>query len=747
MGHKKILLVEDEEIVALLETNWLTNEGYEVLNASSGEEAVNLIVLNNIPIDLIIMDIDLGGGLDGIETAKEIIKIKDTPVIFLSSHTEKELLDRAEEVASYGFIIKDNKSNLLLTAVKMALKLFEANHKVRNANNILNAIAESSEDVLLFAVDSEYKYISFNRAYRDAIYKCHKKEISVGADIFKTLKPGVFADSVKQCLEKVLQGKSFSTTDKYTDENSVTIYWENYWNPVLNKDGETTGVICLTLDSSKKKMAEMQLEESAEKFKAIINASIDGFWLNNTEGKLMDVNPACCNMLGYSRDELLNMHINEIDVNENREAVKEHAKKIFEKGFDRFETRMRKKDGSLIDVEVSTTFYVGKKLILAFLKNITEKKIIEDELVKSEEKYRTIVTEMDQGLALHEIIKDNNGKVTDYKFVEINSSFENITGLKRSDILGKTVKEVLPNTEDYWIETYGKVAVTGIPMHYENYSIELDKYFSVYAFSPKENHFAVMVSDITKRTKEEMIIQRQNEELKEVNAAKDKLFSIIAHDLRGPFSGFMGLLEELVNDIDNFEKEDISRAAKVMSKNAKRIFELLNNLLEWSRLQLGKMEYHPELINLFMIVEETEDLFRPVFGSKNIIFNNSVNSEISVFWDKNMLLTILRNLISNAAKFTCPSGSITVDAKYSDSVVEISVSDTGIGIPNAVLPKLFSINGSTSSPGTSGEKGTGLGLMLCNELITKNYGSIKVNSEAGRGTSFIISLPASVKEV
>lgn len=745
MGQKKILLVEDEEIVALLETNWLINEGYEVLRASGGEEAVKLINRNNIPIDLVIMDIDLGVGPDGIETAKEIIKIKETPVIFLSSHTEKELLDRAEEVASYGFIIKDNKSNVLLAAVKMALKLFEMNHQIRNANNILNAIAESSDDVLLFAVNNEYKYISFNRTYRDAIIKYHKKEIYIGLDILKAISPGDFADCVKKYLDNALAGKSFTTIDKYIDKNSSVIYWENHWNPVLDQNGKTTGVICLTLDITGKKQAEIQLEESAEKFKAIIDASIDGFWLNDTEGKLIDVNNACCNMLGYKREELLNMYVSQIDIYENREEVRKHTEKILQKGFDRFETKMRKKNGSLIDVEVSTTFYEGKKLILAFIKNITEKKIVEKELVKSEEKYRTIISEMDQGLALHEIIQDNEGKVIDYVFLEVNPSFEKITGLMKRDIIGKTVKEVLPNIEGYWIETYGKVALTGTPMHYVNYSKELDKYFSVYAFSPGKNRFAVMVTDITRRTKEEKIIQRQNEELKEVNAAKDKLFSIIAHDLRGPFAGFLGLLEGLAEDIDNFEKEEIIHTAEIMYKNARKIFELLNNLLEWSRLQLGKIEYSPELINLFLIIEEMSELFRPVLVKKNIVFNNNIGPETFVMWDKNMLSTVLRNLISNAVKFTNKGGNIAVKAAYSGEGVEISISDTGIGIPENVLPGLFSINGSFSTQGTSGEKGTGLGLMLCSELINKNNGTIKVSSEAGKGTVFTITLPVPLK--
>ena len=182
-----------------------------------------------------------------------------------------------------------------------------------------------------------------------------------------------------------------------------------------------------------------------------------------------------------------------------------------------------------------------------------------------------------------------------------------------------------------------------------------------------------------------------------------------------------------------------------MSKNARKIFELLTNLLEWSRLQLGKIEYSPELINLFLIIEEMSELFRPVLVKKNIVFNNNIGPETFVMWDKNMLSTVLRNLISNAVKFTNKGGNIAVKAAYSGEGVEISISDTGIGIPENVLPGLFSINGSFSTQGTSGEKGTGLGLMLCSELINKNNGTIKVSSEAGKGTVFTITLPVPLK--
>ncbi|MDP4115481.1 MAG: PAS domain S-box protein [Bacteroidota bacterium] len=868
---KQILLVEDEAIIALLETNWLKNEGYIVYQAVNGEEAVKFYKENIIPIDLIIMDIDLGAGKDGIETAKEILKINDVPIVFLSSHTEREFVEKTDQITSYGFVVKDSRSTVLLAVVKMAFKLFDAHKEVKKTDVLLNAVLESSEEIYLFVVGKDYKYLSFNKKHKEAIYKYWGKEIEIGMNMLDVFSEQQFRERVKENIDRALSGESFITIEEHSDEKSSTVYWESHWNPIYNLKGKLIGLTCFVLNVTAKVQAETLLRESAGKFEAIIKVSIDGFWINDADGKLIDVNPACCSLLGYSRQELLNMSISQIDMLESSEDVKEHTMKIHAFGFDRFETKFRKKDGSSIDVEVSTTFNPENNLIIAFIKDIserkfseslikeselrlrravenapypimihtedgevqflnaawvrltgytfrdmpkvsmwkelaglkseyhrhdspdisydkdsiikdgeyyiktrdgkcliwdirsaalgrladgrsaiismatdiTEKKTIEEALIKSEEQYRMIVSEMDQGLAFHEIIQDKDGKVVDYRFLEINESYEKITGLKRENIIGKTVREVLPNIENYWIEVYGQVALTGIPIHFENLAAELDKYFSVYAYSPKKNHFAVMVTDVTKRTKEEKIIHKQNEELKEVNAAKDKLFSIIAHDLRGPFSGFMGLLEGLANNIDNFEKEDITRSAEVMHTTAKKIYELLNNLLEWSRLQLGKTEFKPKTINLFNIIEELEQLFRSATTNKSISFNNLVNPDIYISGDQNMLLTVLRNLISNAIKFTNLGGEVLINAREESEMIEILVSDNGVGIPQNLIENLFSIDAAFTTKGTNGEEGSGLGLMLCNELVKKNKGSIRVLSEVGKGTSFVILLPKS----
>ncbi|MGE5430776.1 MAG: ATP-binding protein, partial [Syntrophomonadaceae bacterium] len=234
--------------------------------------------------------------------------------------------------------------------------------------------------------------------------------------------------------------------------------------------------------------------------------------------------------------------------------------------------------------------------------------------------------------------------------------------------------------------------------------------------------------------------------LKELNADKDKFFSILAHDMRSPFTGLLGMSQYIADYNDIIPQGEIKELSGAIYGSAKKVYGLLTNLLEWSRLQMGKIEYLPSDINLYEISEEILDLLLPNVSSKYINMKNEISSEINVFADQNMVSTILRNLISNAIKFTNAGGEITLSSGIKDQYAEIRVSDTGIGMSDEVLEKIFRIDSKHTSTGTSGEEGTGLGLILCKELIEKNKGCIRVESQAGRGTEFLFTLPLAQKE-
>ena len=228
-------------------------------------------------------------------------------------------------------------------------------------------------------------------------------------------------------------------------------------------------------------------------------------------------------------------------------------------------------------------------------------------------------------------------------------------------------------------------------------------------------------------------------QLKEANATKDKFFSIIAHDLGNLFTGLIGLSDLLIegSPVESHNNDDLW----MLHNFSNRGFNLLKNLLEWSRLQTGKIKAHPEIMNLELVVNTGVDLLSPQLASKNI--RCSVALETKTVWmDGYMLNTVLRNLLANAVKFTPRNGQIEIRSHTEGTEVEISVKDTGVGIGAAELDKLFRIDVHHTTRGTAGESGTGLGLILCKEFVEKNNGTIEVKSELGKGSEFYIRLPA-----
>ncbi len=237
-------------------------------------------------------------------------------------------------------------------------------------------------------------------------------------------------------------------------------------------------------------------------------------------------------------------------------------------------------------------------------------------------------------------------------------------------------------------------------------------------------------------------LQEKNAQLQELNASKDKFFSIISHDLRSPFNALMGFGQLLCQRLAQEENQSESAAlAEKVHRSAKRLYDLLENLLTWSRIQRDVMEYDPETIDLEELAEDNVALFLSRAEQKNITLTQTIHPQTMAYADYNMVNTILRNLVSNAMKFTPPGGLISLSAQpYNETHLQIAVSDTGKGIPQADRNKLFRIDTHFTSTGTAGEKGTGLGLSLCKDLAEKNHGTIWVESELDKGSTFHFTL-------
>lgn len=235
-------------------------------------------------------------------------------------------------------------------------------------------------------------------------------------------------------------------------------------------------------------------------------------------------------------------------------------------------------------------------------------------------------------------------------------------------------------------------------------------------------------------------LQNQNLQLIQLNETKDKFFGIIAHDIRSPITALDSVGEQMSYYLAKNNQVKLRRLADRVDSTAKRLSSLLDNLLNWALLQTGTIPYNPISVDIKTVSDEILELYEPIASAKNIRLINNIEANQMVFVDESSLNAILRNLVNNALKFTTENGEVSISIKEEKEKFFIEINDTGTGISAEKLPTLFNIE-RKSSKGTAGEKGTGLGLMLCKELVELNKGTIKAFSELGKGSKFVFSIP------
>jgi PAS domain S-box-containing protein len=300
--------------------------------------------------------------------------------------------------------------------------------------------------------------------------------------------------------------------------------------------------------------------------------------------------------------------------------------------------------------------------------------------------------------------------------------------------------ELVGSPSPSWIgiplQTSDRVIGVLVLQHHEEENVYSEN--DVAFLSSIGNQIAIAIE--RKKSEEEIILK--NQLLETVNAEKDKFFSIIAHDLRGPLSAFVAATQILTEDIENMSVEEIKDIVDSMKSDASNVYTLLENLLEWSRLQRGVLEFRLERLMLNNLAEKAVTSVLGAAKSKGVDIYMNIPETVELKADGHMIQTVLRNLISNAVKFTPSGGNITISASIdSDSSVEIKVADTGIGMSEDMRKKLFIMNEKTNRPGTDGEPSSGLGLLLCKEFIEKHGGKISVESREGEGSCFSFTIP------
>lgn len=479
--------------------------------------------------------------------------------------------------------------------------------------------------------------------------------------------------------------------------------------------------------------AKDQIEENEAKFKKLFNSAPDPiFIIEKGTGIIADINNKLIDKYGYAVDELIG-NPNTIISAEPEETLKFNANPR-----DFVPLRYhRKKNGEVFPVEISSALIQiqNKDYVIARVRDISERIKSEQILKESEQRFRSIFDNAISGIAFSD--SNQNLLIT-------NRALDKMFGYEKGELVGFNIDNLLhpdeaPISTEVLIdqmqkETGGfKVERRYITKQKTTIWVEISGSI-IKDKEGKPNFFVGVVNDITKKKEAE-------NQLKELIATKNKIFSIIAHDLKNPFNAILGM-SSLLNE--SVEKRDINQAiefSKVINIASQQALNLLENLLDWSRSQTGSIRFNPIPLNFQSLLNECLALLENSANQKGITIKQAVEPYLKVYADKNMLSTVIRNLLSNSIKYSNFDSEIYITAITLKNMIKFSVSDKGIGISKDNISNLFNPKSHALSPGTNKEKGTGLGLILCKDFIHRHKGEIWVESELNKGTTIYFTLP------
>jgi PAS domain S-box-containing protein len=513
--------------------------------------------------------------------------------------------------------------------------------------------------------------------------------------------------------------------------------------PVKDKDENVWASLVSFMDITDRKKAEAAIRLSEEKFRGIFNQTSVGAAIVNMEKRFLQCNPAFCNFLGYSEEELIGKLISDVtlpdDVSLGMKELKQMAEMKFESAT--LEKRYLRKDGTVVWGGININLVCDEKnspiFFLTLIQDITERKRAEEALKQSEKHFHELAD------SITDVFFEMD---TDLRYTYWNKASENLLGITAEAAIGKSIREIFPDSVDIArAEAVYREVVKTRKSHMFEIEFEYNGKRTIFEIRvyPTEKGISVFTSDITGRKRAEAEIKIKNEELQKTNAEKDKFFSIIAHDLRSPFNAFLGLTQLMEEELPSLSPDEIQNFAASMRKSANMLFHLLENLLEWSRMQRGLLSFKPQAVLLSNEINGCIELVRDAADKKMIAIRQDIPRNLYVNADAQMFESVMRNLLFNAIKFTPKNGEITLAAKIiPDTMVQISVSDTGIGMDQELISKLFLLDEQAQRKGTEGEPSTGLGLIICRDLVEKHGGSVRVESKVGEGSTFHFTIPS-----
>ena len=495
------------------------------------------------------------------------------------------------------------------------------------------------------------------------------------------------------------------------------------------------------------KSSKSGLTEIGEFYRALVNNVKSIIYTLEPDGTVAYVSPSWKHLLGHDPDEIIGTNFAPLIYPEDLPNCIDFLQKTADTGTIQpdQEYRIYHKDGSLHwHCSVVTPVFDDQNHFLYFIgdaTDITERKQVEQALNNSEEKYRTLVQ-----FSSDPIFCFNPDET--YRFV--NEAFAKVVGRQTKDIIGKTPHPIFGYEEgENRLRLVRQVFKSGEKGEIEVVVVlpsGVRAYFVTIADPVLDDRgnicwVSCISKNITARKEAELLIKQQNNELQKLNSDKDRFMTILAHDLRSPFNSILGLLDLLVTNLHKYDIGTIEKQLKTMNNSAKSTYKLLEDVLLWIRANSGKIPYEPRKLVFANIYGDVIVNFKLEANNKDIAINYLASDQIICFADHHMVNSVLRNLVSNAIKFTNRGGRIDVRAVKNERMATITISDNGVGISPEVIAKLFDISQLYTTKGTINEKGTGLGLLICKEFVEKHGGKIWVESKVGKGSDFKFTLP------
>lgn len=616
--------------------------------------------------------------------------------------------------------------------------------KLKRSYNILNSIVENTTDAI-YLKNLSGNYIMVNTAASEIMGKPVSDIIGKNDwDIYHKRDADIITKEDREIIENV---ETLTYEESLYSEREGEI--RNYITtkgPYMGFDDSILGIFGIGRDITHLKLTEEKIVKSEQKYRRLFETMIQGVVYQDSSGKITAMNPAAEKILGYKLPEIQGKTPQEIVSTPVHEDGSEFLA-------DEFPSVLALKTGREIeDVVIGLKIPVGYKWlsvhavplfndnnkpiqVYTTFNDVTDKIIAKNNLKLSEERYRSLFNKITEGFALHEIVCNEEGEPVDYKFLDINPAFEELTGFKRENIIGKLKSEIIPEDTVDWVKIYGRVALEDVSIHFNEYSSALNRHYDVLAFSPARNQFAVIFKDITHRVRIENELKETLEQLKLSNSELEKFAYIASHDLKEPLRIITSFLQLLQRRYTDELDEDANDFINFAVDGSIRLHELIDDLLLYSKINTRTGEFTcVDMNDVLEIVETNLDIL--IKENDAVI----ISEKLPKIWaDKTQMIQLFQNLINNSIKYRgIQSPKIHISALNEGDKWIFSVEDNGIGIPSKYVEQIFKIFKRLHD--SHEYNGTGIGLAISKRIVEKHGGMIWVDPERINGTKFNFSL-------